>query len=116
MHEREAQLRVYLNHPQVEIDTNHLERSLRVIPLGRKNHMFCWTELGAEQLGILHSLTVTCRLHNINPYVYLVDVLQRVSQTPAARVDELTPRKWKTLYADNPLTSDVNVKHSRTQK
>ena len=116
VHEREAQLRVYLNHPQVEIDTNHLERSLRVIPLGRKNHMFCWTELGAEQLGILHSLTVTCRLHNINPYVYLVDVLQRVSQTPAARVDELTPRKWKTLYADNPLTSDANVKHSRTQK
>ena len=78
--------------------------------------MFCRTELGAEQLGILHSLTVTCRLHNINPYVYLVDVLQRVSQTPDARVDELTPRKWKTLYADNPLTSDVNVKHSRTQK
>lgn len=115
-HERQTQLSVYLTHPDVAIDTNHLERALRVIPMGRKNHLFCWTELGAEQLGILHSLTVTCRLHNINPYVYLVDVLQRVSQTPATRVNELTPRKWKTLYADKPLTSDVNIKQHNTQE
>ncbi|MDC0601780.1 IS66 family transposase, partial [Aliiglaciecola sp.] len=85
VHERQAQLCVYLTHPKVSIDTNHLERALRVIPMGRKNHLFCWTELGAEQLGILHSLTVTCRLHNINPYTYLVDVLQRVSQYPASK-------------------------------
>lgn len=107
-HERRDALQVYLTHPQVDIDTNHLERALRVIPMGRKNHMFCWTELGAEQLGILHSLTVTCRLHNINPYTYLVDVLQRVGEHPASRVNDLTPRKWKTLFANKPLTSDVN--------
>jgi transposase len=108
VHERQASLCVYLTHPHVSIDTNHLERALRVIPMGRKNHLFCWTELGAEQLGILHSLTVTCRLHNINPYTYLVDVLQRVSQHPASKISDLTPRKWKALFAGNPLTSDVN--------
>ena len=105
--EREAALRVFLTHGAVQIDTNHLERALRVIPLGRKNHLFCWSELGAKQLGMLQSLMVTCRLHGINPYDYLVDVLQRVSRHRAKDVMALTPRHWKQHFADNPLRSDV---------
>lgn len=105
--EREAALRVYLERPNVQMDTNHLERALRVIPLGRKNHLFCWSELGATQLGMLQSLTVTCRLHDINPYDYLVDVLQRVSRHPAKDVATLTPRLWKARFAADPLRSDV---------
>jgi hypothetical protein len=89
------------------MDTNHLERALRVIPMGRKNYLFCWSELGAEQLGILQSLMVTCRLQGINPYHYLVDVLQRVALHPAKDVLDLTPRVWKDKLADTPLTSDV---------
>jgi hypothetical protein len=80
------------------MDTNHLERALRVIPMGRKNYLFCWSELGAEQLGILQRLLVTCRLQEINPYYYLVDVLQRVSMHPASKVAELTPRIWKEKF------------------
>ena len=83
------------------------ERALRVIPMGRKNYLFCWTELGAEQLGILQSLMVTCRLQGINPYTCLVDVLQRVGLHPASQVEELTPRVWKSKFADNFLTSDL---------
>lgn len=105
--EREAALRVFLERPDVQMDTNHLERALRVIPLGRKNHLFCWSELGARQLGMLQSLMVSCRLHDINPYDYLVDVLQRVSHHPAKDVAALTPRLWKQRFADNPLRSDV---------
>ena len=71
--------------------------------MGRKSSLFCWTEFGAKQVGIIQSLIVTCRLHGIDPYTYLIDVLQRVSQHPASRVAELTPRLWKTLFADNPL-------------
>nr|WP_306800335.1 IS66 family transposase [Endozoicomonas sp. YOMI1] len=44
VHKRETELQVYLNDPTVAIDTNHLERGLRCIPMGRKNWMFCWTE------------------------------------------------------------------------
>ena len=105
--ERREGLEVYLDDPDVAIDTNHLERALRVIPMGRKNWMFCWTELGAKHVGIVQSLLVTCRLHDINPYDYLVDMLQRVGQHPANRVHELTPRCWKALFAANPLRSDL---------
>lgn len=101
------QLAVYLSDPDVPIDTNHLERALRVIPMGRKNWMFCWTEVGAQHVGIIQSLLTTCRLHGVNPYIYLVDVLQRISLHPAREVEELTPRVWKEKFAANPLRSDL---------
>lgn len=104
---REGALRVYLTDPTVAIDTNHLERALRPIPMGRKAWLFCWTEVGAETVGIIQSLVSTCRLHDINPYTYLVDVLQRIALHPDSQVEDLTPRRWKTLFADNPLRSDL---------
>jgi transposase len=107
--ERRLGLEVFLGDPDVPIDTNHLERTLRVIPMGRKSWMFCWTEVGAEHVGIIQSLITTCRLHGIDPYTYLVDVLQRVSEHPAARVAELTPRLWKQHFAASPLRSDLQL-------
>lgn len=108
--ERADKLKVFLSNPHVPIDTNYLERALRVIPMGRKNYLFCWSELGAENLGILQSLMVTCRLQDINPHTYLVDVLQRVNQHPAAKVEELTPRIWKDKFEGNLFTSDLDCK------
>ena len=84
----------------VLLDTNHLERALRAILMGRKSWNFCWTELGAKHVGIAQSLVVTCRLLGIDPYTYLVDVLQRVGQHPALRL-------WRLNFADNPLRSDL---------
>ena len=40
----------------------------------------------------------------MNSYAYLVDVLQRVDRHPLSRVDELTPRIWKTLFAEHPVS------------
>ena len=107
--ERRGGLEVFLTDPEVPIDTNHLERALRPIPMGRKAWLFFWTELGAKYVGIAQSLIVTCRLHHIDPYTYLVDVLQRVGQHPAARVAELTPRLWKQHFSANPLRSDLHA-------
>ena len=107
--ERRCGLEVFLTDADVPIDTNHLERALRVIPMGRKNWLFSWTELGAKHVGIMQSLIVTCRLHQIDPYDYLVDVLQRVGEHPANRVNELTPRLWKTLFAGKPLRSALHT-------
>jgi len=105
---RQTSLQVFLSDPDVPLDTNHVERALRPIPMGRRNWLFCWTEIGAAQVGIIQSLLVTCKLQGVDPYTYLVDVLQRVSQHPASRVIELTPRVWKEKFADNPLRSDLD--------
>jgi hypothetical protein len=73
----------------------------------KKNWLFAWTEIGAERIGVIQSLLVTCRLQGVDPYTYLVDVLQRIGVHPASRVIELTPREWKARFASNPMTSDL---------
>jgi len=103
--DRKGGLEVFLSDPDVPIDTNHLERALRPIPMGKKNWMFCWTEVGAEKVGWAQSLIATCRIHGIEPYTYLVDVLQRVDTHPQSRVEELTPRRWKECFGDRPIGS-----------
>jgi hypothetical protein len=50
---------------------------------------------------------LSARQQGVDPYTYLVDVLQRVGQHPAKDVIDLTPRRWKELFAANPLRSDV---------
>ena len=105
---REAGLRVFLEYPNVPMDTNHLEREIRPIAVGRKNWLFCWTEVGAECVGVVQSLVATCRLQGVDPYTYLVDVLQRIDSHPAADVAALTPRLWKEHFASEPLRSDLD--------
>jgi transposase len=103
--ERRKGLEVFLTDPGIPLDTNHLERALRPIPVGRKAWLFCWTELGAERVGQIQSLISTCVLHDVDPYTYLVDVLQRIDTHPFRQVDQLTPRLWKQHFADAPLRS-----------
>ena len=63
--EREAALRVFLEYPNVPLDTNHLERETRAIAMGRKAWLFCWTEVGARYVGIVQSLLASCRLQGV---------------------------------------------------
>lgn len=59
-------------------------------------------------MATIQSLIVTCRLQDIDPYDYLVDVLQRIDRHPASEVHLLTPRLWKRYFADDPLRSDLH--------
>lgn len=102
---RETGLRAFLADPDIPLDTNHVERALRVIPCGKKNWLFNWSELGAHYAGIIQTLICSCRLQEVDPYTYLVDVMQRVSQHPASKVHELTPRNWKVHFEHRALQS-----------
>lgn len=104
----QLQLQVYLTNPDVPIDNNHVERTLRPIPMGKKNWLFAWSEVGAEHVAIIQTLLQTCKLQSVNPYRYLVDVLQRISLHPAREVIDLTPRLWKEKFAEDPILSDLD--------
>src|SRR4029434_9122695 len=78
------------------------------IALGRRNWLFCWTEVGACYAGVVYSLIASCRLQGVDPYVYLGDVLQRIDTHPAFDVHLLTPRLWKQHFAATPLRSDLD--------
>lgn len=78
------------------------------------HQVLCLRQAVADTAAI-QSLIVTCRLHSIDLYTYLVDVLQRISEHPNADVIGLTPRLWKDTFGKNPARSLVDVMLSTTQ-
>ena len=97
---RWQQLSRYIEEPMLAIDSNAVEREIRPIALGKKNWLFCASEVGAEASAIIYSLIASCRLANIDPADYLLDVLERISLLPKSRVNELLPVNWKKLRED----------------
>lgn len=115
---RKAEMLVVLTNARVPLDSNEVERLQRTIAIGRKNWMFCWTEGGAKDYAVLQTVIMTCLLNEINPWEYLVDVLQRVSTTKQSEIELLTPRLWKTGFGLNPLKScgDMAIDTGKTVK
>ena len=68
--------------------------------------------MGAATSARYAAVAGRLRLHGIDVYTYLVDILQRVAEHPANRVEELTPRRWKSLFADNPLRSPLHARRT----
>lgn len=104
----EAPLRVFLENPEVEIDTNHIERAIRYPVMGRKNWMFHSTENGARHSAILYSLLLTCSIHGVDPRTYLIDILQRMDTYPGNDIEQLTPRLWTATVEGSPMRSMID--------
>jgi len=86
----------FLHDGRIDMDTNPVERAIRPITLGRKNHLFAGSDGGAQRWAIVRSLIETARLNDVEPYAWLRDVLQRmVDGHPVNRLDELMPWAWK---------------------
>jgi transposase len=78
---------------------NAAERALRGIALGRKSWLFAGSDRGGQRAATMYSLMVTARLNNIDPRAWLADVLGRIGDHPASRLDELLPWNCKTITA-----------------
>jgi transposase len=85
----------FLDDARLKLDNNIAERQLRRVAVGRKNWLFAGSDNGAERSCVLYSLLATCKLHGVNPFEYLRDVIMRVSSHPARDVLELSPKGWK---------------------
>jgi hypothetical protein len=87
----------FLHDGRIELDTNPVERAIRPVALGRKNHLFAGSDGGGHRWAVLCSLIESCKLNDVEPYAYLRDVLSRmVDGYPINRLDELLPWTWKT--------------------
>jgi transposase len=82
----------FLHDGRIEIDSNVVERAIRPIALGRKNHLFAGSDGGGEHWAVIASLIETCKMNGVDPQAYLRDVLARiVARHPMGRIDELLP-------------------------
>lgn len=86
----------FLADGRIELDTNPVERAIRPVSLGRKNHLFAGSDGGGDRWAILCSLIETCKLNDVEPYAYLADVLERMRDGHSVnRLDEFLPWNWK---------------------
>ena len=84
----------FLDDGRVCLTNNAAERALRCVPLGRKAWLFCGSDRGGQRAAILYTLIQTARLNDVDPQAWLADVLARIADQPAARLDELLPWNW----------------------
>ncbi len=86
----------FLDDGRIELDNNPVERAIRPVALGRKNHLFAGSDGGADRWAVIASLLETAKLNAIEPYAYLKDVLERMANGhPVSRIDDLLPWNWK---------------------
>jgi len=88
----------YLEDARIPFDTMDLERTYRTVAVSRKNFLHCSSELGAHHAAVAFTLIQSCVLQDIDPFIYLCDVLERVGSH--TNVDDLIPRVWKEKFYD----------------
>jgi transposase len=89
------ELNVFLSDGAVPIDNNVSEREMKRVVLNRKNSLFVGNARGGRTAAILASLTSTCRRHDVDPQLYLTQLLVNL---PSARISDLPawlPDHWK---------------------
>ena len=92
----------FVDDGRIELDTNAVERAIRPVALGRKNHLFAGSDGGADRWAIVASLLATAKLNRIEPYAYLKDVLERMTNGhPVNRLDDLLPWNWEVSNVEN---------------
>jgi len=94
-----AELNVFCSDGAVPIDNNVSEREMKRDVLHRKNSLFVGNPRGGRTAAILASLTSTCRRHEIDPQLYLTQLLVNLPSWPARDLDAWLPDNWKLLHA-----------------
>ena len=84
----------FLEDGRICISNNAAERALRGIALGRKSWLFCGSDRGGQRAAVMYSLIVTAKMNDVDPQAWLADVLARIADHPARRLDELLPWNW----------------------
>jgi len=90
----------FLDDGRLGLDNNLCERQIRDLALGRKNFLFAGSHDAARRLARLYSLMRTCAQHEVEPLVYLTDVIGKLAAGwPRERLAELLPGRWAQLHA-----------------
>jgi transposase len=85
----------FLDDGRICLSNNAAERALRGIAIGRRAWLFAGSDRGGERAAAMFTLIETAKLNDLDPQAWLTDVLRRINDHPAARLDELLPWNWK---------------------
>jgi len=84
----------FLDDSRIRLSNNLAEQQLRNLAQGRDNWRFFANETGVRWYTNFRSLIASCRLHKLNPEIYLEEILRLAPHWPVPRVLELAPKYW----------------------
>ncbi|MBL8127215.1 MAG: IS66 family transposase [Chloroflexia bacterium] len=84
----------FLSDGRICLSNNAAERALRGVAVGRHNWTFAGSDRGGERAAAIYTLIETAKLNGIDPQAWLADVLARLPDHPAKRIDQLLPWHW----------------------
>lgn len=96
---QEQELRRILLDGRLPLDNTRSERALRKIVVGRKAWLFYGSDVHAQAAAAIFSIIASCRLHRIEPWRYLDELLRLLPQWPSDRYVELAPKNWNATRA-----------------
>jgi len=85
----------FLDDGRLCMSNNAAERALRGIAVGRHNWTFAGSDDGGRRAAAIYTLIESAKLNDVDPQAWLADVLARLNDHPARRIDELLPWNWK---------------------
>ncbi len=89
-------LKQYVYDGRYEIDNNLIENVIRPLAIGRKNYLFAGSHDAAKNYAIFYTFFANCKIHNIDPFKWIVDVISRMQEHKVNKLEELFPENWKT--------------------
>jgi transposase len=97
-----TELNVFCSDGAVAIDNNVSEREMKRVVLNRKNSLFVGNPRGGRTAAILSSLTSTCRRHDVDPQLYLTQLLTNLPRVRRSELANWLPDRWKLLQKARP--------------
>jgi transposase len=77
-------LALHLEHSEVPADNNYLENQIRPFAQGRRAWLFAHNPYGAKASANLYSLVSCARVNGLEPYAYLVHLLEELPKASTA--------------------------------
>jgi transposase len=127
---RRTELMRFLDDSRIQLDTGHLERSIRPVAIGRENFLFFGSLRGGHTAATLYSVVQSARLYHLDVTAYLTDVLRRLpallpmdtatirallpNQLARAKPGHIHADRDEELQVDNARRNKRRATHRRT--
>jgi hypothetical protein len=84
----------FLKNPDLAIDNNEAESTIKTFVLMRKNSLFAGSDAGGKAAATHLSFIASCTRNEIDPVAYLTDVFTRINSIKSSELEQLLPDRW----------------------
>jgi transposase len=96
----------HLDHPEIPVDNNYIERQIKSYATGRRAWLFAYDAAGAQASANLYSLVMSCRANEVEPYAYLNYLFEHLpAASTVEQVEALLPWNLKAMLDEQKKKS-----------